>query len=77
MRRAIDAFGGAVKSARFQPRVSRAGDRRLPDSTPQGAQEVVMKALVKDDERFAQTRAGFHLAAFVCLMLQRAPAFMI
>lgn len=36
-----------------------------------------MKALVKDDERFAQTRAGFHLAAFVCLMLQRAPAFMI
>jgi hypothetical protein len=28
--------------------------------------------LVKDDERHAQTPAGFHVVAFACLMLKRA-----
>jgi transposase len=28
--------------------------------------------LVRDDERYASTLAGFHLVAFVCLMLKKA-----
>jgi transposase len=34
------------------------------------------RRLVKDYERYAQTLAGFHVVAFVCLMLKRAAEFM-
>ncbi|MGE3267048.1 MAG: IS5/IS1182 family transposase, partial [Methylocystis sp.] len=32
--------------------------------------------LVKDYERYAETLAGFHVVAFVCLMLKRAANIM-
>ena len=35
------------------------------------------RRLVKDYERYAETLAGFHVVAFVCLMLKRAAEFMI
>ncbi len=35
------------------------------------------RRLVKDHERYASTLAGFHLIAFVCLMLKQAERLMI
>jgi hypothetical protein len=35
------------------------------------------RRLAKDDERYAQTLAGFHIVAFVCLMLKRAAELML
>ena len=34
------------------------------------------RRLVKDYERYAETLAGFHVIAFVCLMLRRAADIM-